>query len=59
MNVVVLARMQFAANITFRGAAFDFSVEAKANQETMADHLFVKGFAYRVFRGKTIQLDDA
>ena len=58
MDVVVLARMQFAANFTFRGAAFDFSVEAKADRKAMSDRLFI-GFSYRVFRGKTIELDDA
>ena len=59
MDVVVLAHMQFAANIMFRGAAFDFRVKAKANRKAMWDRLFVRGFAYRVFRGKTIELDDA
>jgi len=59
MDVVVFAPMQFAANIAFRGAAFDVSVKAKADRKAMWRHLFVKGFAYRVFRGKTIELDDA
>ena len=59
MDVVVLARMQFAANVTFRGAAFDFSVKAKANRKAMWHRLSIKGFAYRVFRGKTIELDYA
>jgi hypothetical protein len=59
MDVVVLARPQFAANITFRGAACDFSVRAKANRKAMWDRLFFSGFAYRVFPGKTIELDHA
>jgi cytochrome bd-type quinol oxidase subunit 2 len=59
MDGVVLARTQFAANLMFRGAAFDFSVQAKANRKAMSDRLFFGGFAYRVFRGKTIELDHA
>jgi len=55
MDVVVLARMQFAANIAFRGAASD--LKAKANRTAMWDRWFDSGFAYRVFRGKTIESD--
>ena len=59
MDVVVLARTQFAANITFCGAAFDFRPKAKANRKPIWVGLFVSGFAYRVFRVKTIELDYA
>jgi len=55
MDVVVLARMPFATNITFRGAALDF--KAEANRKAMWDRWLVGGFAYRVFRGKTIESD--
>ena len=59
MDFVVLARMQFAANITFRGAAFDFGVKAKASRKAMWDRFSIRGFGYRVFRGKTIELNHA
>jgi hypothetical protein len=55
---VVRARMQLAADFTFRDAAFEFS-RAKAPQEAIWDRLFFTGFAYRVFEGEAIELDYA
>jgi len=57
MDIVVPARMHCAADIGFRGAAFDSRVKAKANRKAMWDRLVVSGFAYRVFQGQTIELD--
>ena len=71
MDVVVLARMQFAANITFHILFPSISIalgwvlllfrlkHLRATDPQQKLDVAYTGFSYRVFRGKTIELDYA